>query len=95
MLDQWEIVRDLLKNTIETPSDDAVKALHSQIDELWIPCSAEPERQFEAICQRNLASLPARNATHFYDRGVGARLQIHSKVDEFVRSLLQPVPCWR
>ena len=84
----WEIVRDLLRETKDTPSDEAVKALDREIDELWIPyCSAEPERQFESICQRNLASQPAKNATHFYDRSIGARLRIHSKVKEFVRSL--------
>jgi hypothetical protein len=84
----WEIVRDLVRETKDTPSEEAVKALHSQIDELWIPyCSAEPERQFEATCERDLASQSTKNATHFYDRSIGARLRIHSKVKEFVRSL--------
>lgn len=84
----WEIIRDLARETKDVPSDEAVKALDREIDELWIPyCSAEPERQFEAICERNLASQSAKNATHFYDRSIGARLRIHSKVKEFVRSL--------
>lgn len=84
----WEMVRDLVRETKDTPTDEAVKALHRQIDDLWIPyCSADPERQFEEICQRNLASLSAKNATHFYDRTIGARQRIHSKVDEFIRSL--------
>ena len=84
----WEIVRDLLGDTKDIPSQEAVTALHSQIDELWIPyCSAEPERQFEATCQRNLASLSAKNESHFYDRSIGARLRVHSKIDEFVHSL--------
>jgi hypothetical protein len=84
----WEIVRDLLQNTTEAPSDEAVNALHRQVDELWIPyCSAEPERQFEAICLRDGSTVSAKQATHFYDRGIGARLQIHSRIDEFVRSL--------
>jgi TIR domain len=84
----WEIVRGLVQETKDTPSDEAVKALHHQIDELWIPyCSADPERQFEAICQRDGVSLSVKSATHFYDRSIGARLRIHSKVDEFIRSL--------
>jgi hypothetical protein len=84
----WEIVRDLVRETNDTPSEEGAKALHRQIDELWIPyCSAEPERVFEAICQRDGASPSAKNATHLSDRSIGARLRIHSKADEFVRSL--------
>ena len=33
----WEIVRGLIQDTHDIPSDEAVKALHHQIDELWIP----------------------------------------------------------
>ncbi|MGO9449852.1 MAG: toll/interleukin-1 receptor domain-containing protein [Candidatus Binataceae bacterium] len=43
--------------------------------------------QFEAICQRDDVSPSSKNATHFSDRSIGARLRIHAKVDEFTRSL--------
>ncbi len=84
----WEIVRELLRETNGAPSDEAVKALYGQIDELWIPyCSAEPERQFEAFCQRDGISPSLKTATHFYDRSIGARMRIHSEAEQFVRSL--------
>jgi hypothetical protein len=85
----WEIVRELLRETRGAVSDVAASNLHTQIDELWIPyCSAEPERQFEAICQRDgVGPGPLRNATHFADRSIGARLRIKSEADQFVRSV--------
>ncbi|MGO9454565.1 MAG: toll/interleukin-1 receptor domain-containing protein [Candidatus Binataceae bacterium] len=84
----WEVVRELLRETNTVPSDDAVKTLHHQIDELWVPyCSAGPERQFEAICMRNEISVSDKQATNIYNRSIGARMRIHSQVDEFVRSL--------
>jgi len=50
----WEIVGDLLQEEDAAISPEAVGALHRQIDELWVPyCSALPEQQFEAICQRD------------------------------------------
>lgn len=85
----WGVVRDLLRETTSTPSDDAVRMLHRQIDELWIPyCSDGPERQFETICRRDGVDRgPLPKATHFYDRSIGARMRVHSEVDEFIRSL--------
>ena len=57
----WEIVRDLLREAKSTPSDEAVRTLYDQIDELWVPyCSVEPEGQFEAICQRDGLALRGR-----------------------------------
>jgi hypothetical protein len=84
----WGVIQDLLRETTSAPSDDPVKVLHRQIDELWIPyCTAEPERQFEAFCMRHGVSVSAKQATNFYDRGIGARMPIHSQVDESIRSL--------
>jgi TIR domain len=84
----WEVVRELLRETNGAPSDEAVKTLYGRIDELWVPyCSAEPERQFEAICQRDGISPPVKEATNFYNRSIGARMRIQSEVEEFIRSL--------
>lgn len=89
-----EIVRELLREAHEVLSDEAVKALHRQIDELWIPyCSAGPEREFEGICEKvGVGPGPVKNATHFYDRSIGARLNIHAQVDQFVRTLRNRTP---
>jgi len=89
----WEVVQELLQETKGVPSDEAVRTLYGQIDELWIPyCSAEPERQFEAICQREGVNRPVINATNFYDRINGTRLRIQSEVDKLVMSLRNRVP---
>lgn len=84
----WEVVRELLPETNRAPSDEEVRTLYGQIDELWVPyCSAEPERQFEAICQRDGIGPPVKQATNFYNRSIGARMGMLSEVDEFIRSL--------
>jgi hypothetical protein len=50
----WEVVRDLIREEDGTPSPEAVRTLYGQIDELWVPyCSDGPQREFEAICQRD------------------------------------------
>lgn len=83
----WEVVRGLLGEEDRAPSPEAVRAVHGQIDELWVPyCSAGPERQFEAICQRDGVSPSLKNATHFYERSVSARMRIQSQVEESIRS---------
>lgn len=83
----WEIVRGLLREEDVASSAEAVRTLYGQIDELWVPyCSVDPERQFEAICQRDDASPSAKNATHFYNRSASARMRIQSQVEEFIRS---------
>ncbi|MGA7764372.1 MAG: toll/interleukin-1 receptor domain-containing protein [Candidatus Binataceae bacterium] len=84
----WEVVRDLLREEDSALSPEAVRTLYGQIDELWVPyCSADPERQFETICERDGVSPSAKNATHFYDRSVSARMRIQSQVEEFIRSV--------
>ncbi len=84
----WEVVRELLQETNTAPSDEAVRTLFGQIDELWGPyCSAEPERQFEAVCQRDGIGPAVKQATNFYNRSIGARMGMQSTVDEFIRSL--------
>ena len=89
----WEVVYELLRETSDLPSDEAVRTLSSQIDELWVPyCSAEPEREFEAICERDGASREQRNATHFRDRTIGARMRIQAEIDGFVRSMRSRAP---
>ncbi len=83
----WEVVGALLREGNGVPSPEAVRTLHGQIDELWVPyCSAGPEREFEAICQRDSVSPSVKSATHFYDRSVSARMRIQSQVEEFMRS---------
>lgn len=83
----WEIVRDLLQEEDAARLPGAVGTLHRQIDELWVPyCSALPEQQFEAICQRAGVSSSVKNATHFHDRSLSARMRLLSQIDEFIRS---------
>lgn len=83
----WEVVRDLIREEDAAPSPEAIRTLYSQIDELWGPyCSDGPQRQFEAICLRDSVGPSAKNATHFYDRSVGARIKIQSQVEEYIRS---------
>jgi hypothetical protein len=80
----WEGVRGLLivKDDL---SPEEVRKLNSQIDELWIPyCSADPENEFEAVCRRDAVGQPVKNATHFYERSISARMRIHSQLDEFI-----------
>ena len=84
----WGVVRELLEGTGDIPSDDEVSTLYGQIDELLNAyCTSEPQSQFEAICMRDGVSVSAKQATNFYPRCIGARMRIHSQVDEFVRSL--------
>lgn len=86
----WEIVRPLLQETQGLHSDDAVKTLHRQIDELLIPyCFAGPERQFAEICRRVGLNQPAGVAASFHNRAISTRMRIHSEVDLLVRSLRQ------
>jgi len=82
----WEIVRDLLREVQDLSSPEAFRILSGQIDELWVHCSYVPQSQFEAICQRDGVSSSVKNATHFYDRSVGAHMRLQSQVEEFCRS---------
>lgn len=69
----WEIVRELLGNVKSVPSNEAVNTLYGQIDELWVAyCSSDPERQFQAICQRDSVGRALIDATNFTNRQIGA-----------------------
>lgn len=84
----WEIVRELLGETVGAPSADAIRTLFGQIDELWVPyCADGPQRQFDAICLRDgIANGPLMNATRLHDRSIGAHMRIQSQVEEYIRS---------
>jgi hypothetical protein len=87
----WEIVRELLGNVKSVPSNEAVNTLYGQIDELWVAyCSSDPERQFQAICQRDSVGRALIDATNFTNRQIGTRLRIQTEVAQFLRSLRSP-----
>lgn len=86
----WELLRELLNPTGDMLSAEAVSTLHSQIDELWIPyCSSAPGSQFESICRQYSFAPAMRSTTHFDDRSMAARMQIHADADQFIHSMRQ------
>jgi hypothetical protein len=95
----WEIVRELLQNQEikDVPTNEAVRRLLSQIDELWTYyCSSEPERQFWAICQRDGVGRSVIDATNFTSCQIGTRLRLQAEAKQFLRSLRkrEPVTVW-
>jgi len=84
----WRIMHGLLREEKTAPSDEEVKTLHHQYDELFIPyCSAGPQRQFEAICQKVGFEDSGADITGFHARTIGARLRVISEIDEFIHAL--------
>ncbi len=84
----WEVILPLLEDTEGTPSEDAVRAIHGQVDELLFPlyCAAAPHGQFAAICGRVGFRAPG-DPTGFQSRVAGAHQRVHAEIDQLVRLL--------